>query len=91
MVPDAFSHKSDSLSGDNANNIIPDYSTSMGPPDWVSSPIHGATYAHSETEQYVLGAAMARLESFNNPEESLHGGIATTPRGPCCLPACPEY
>ena len=67
MVQDAFSRRSDGLSGNNANNILPDYSTSMGPPDWVSCPIHGALYAHSETKEYVLGAAMARLESFNNP------------------------
>ena len=55
-------------------------------------------HAHYETKEYVRGAAMARLEAFNNPEEGLHAGIASHPmqavtwsmlEGACL--SCPEY
>ena len=77
---------------------MPGYSSTMGPPKWVSSPIHGSMHAHSETEEYVRGVAIARLESFNNPAENLIAGIATIPMQAvtwtmleaACL-ACHEY
>ena len=99
VVPDAFSRRPDDLSGHNVNNVLPEYSTSMGPPDWVSSPVHGSLHAHYETEEYVLGAAMARLEEFNNPvEQALMAAVSTTPvqavtwsmlESAC--QSCPEY
>ena len=43
VVPDTFSRRSDKgpeVQGDMTNsNVLPAYSSTMGPPDWVSSPI----------------------------------------------------
>ena len=61
MVPDAFSHRPDELSRHNVNNLLPEYSTSIGPHDWVPPPPSMGSCTPTETKEYVLGAALARL------------------------------
>ena len=76
VVPDTFSRRSDK--DDMAmSNVLPAYSTTMGPPDWISTPTI-SSYS-TEVDEYVTGVAMSRLENFNNPPESLISGIAATP------------
>ena len=85
VVPDAFSRRPDGSHDDTANNVLPGYSSTMGPPDWVSSPTLGSFTTREEhealndVEAYVTGLAMSQLEKFNNPPEALVAAIATTP------------
>ena len=79
----------------------------MGPPDWVSPPITAsytiASYSlpnhmEDETEAYVQGMALARLEEFNNPPEYVIASITapaiqaiTWPMLESACLACPDY
>ena len=101
VVPDTFSRRSDT--SETISNVLPGYSSTMGPPAWVSTPttcsytraIHDWT---SDVEDYVAGVAMSRLEDFNNPPESLLASVASTPLQAitwqmleAACHACPEY
>ena len=60
MVLDAFSCRSDSPTDeDPPSNVLPGYSNSMAPPNWVSSPIFASTCdTHgTETESLIVGGA----------------------------------
>ena len=84
VVPDTFSRRSDTSDQESHSNVLPAYSDTMGPPDWVSFPATAsytiASYStpnhlEDETEAFVLGLAMSRLEEFNNPPELLAASI----------------
>ena len=101
VVPDTFSRRSDGPHNDEAiSNVLPGYSESMAPPDWVSSPIIASTSHNDsmETEALIAGLAMSRLAGFNDPPESLHAhmsapsiqAITWSMLEAACL-SCPEY
>ena len=107
VVPDTLSRRSDSLDPSSPSNVLPAYSDTMGPPAWVSPPIMAsytiASYSapnqlEDETEAFVAGLAMSRLEEFNNPPETLSASISAPPiqaitwsmlESAC--QACPQY
>ena len=67
------------------SNVLPAYSSAMGPPAWVSSPT-ASSYGMSttadvlsEVEDLLTGAAMARLQSFNTPPEHILANLSTAP------------
>jgi hypothetical protein len=107
VVPDALSRRSDSPDPSSASNVLPAYSDTMGPPDWVSPPTIAsytiASYSvpnqlEDETEAFVTGLAMSKLEEFNNPPETLSASITapsiqaiTWPMLESACRACPEY
>ena len=79
VVPDTFSGRSDSPPDeDPPSNVLPGYSDSMAPPDWVSSPILASTSdTHgTETESLIAGLAMSRLAGFNNLPETFLGHLS---------------
>ena len=105
VVPDAFSRRGDDEA---VSNVLPGYANTMGPPDWVSSPTLGqiriadnqfnSDHAHVDTEAFVTGLAMSKLEEFNNPPETLLAGVVTAPLQAItwemlmsACRTCPEY
>ena len=95
MVPDTFSRRSDNPHTNQTNpvsNVLPNYANTMGPPDWVSSPIIASfgpataspatpedTTASELLESFVMGLALAKLEQFNNQHDATCASLATTP------------
>ena len=79
VVPDTFSRRSDSSDQNSHSNVLPAYSNTMGPRDWVSFPTTASysvpNHLEDEIEAFVLGLAMSRLEEFNNPPELLDASI----------------
>ena len=79
VVPGTFSRRSDTSDQESHSNVLPAYSDTMGPPDWVSFPATASystpNHLEDETEAFVLGLAMSRLEEFNNPPELLAASI----------------
>ena len=72
VVADTFSRRNDAPGILDASDteIQPEYSSNMGPQDWVASPILGSYgILMVDTDEFLRGLGMSRLESFNSPSE----------------------
>ena len=89
VVPDTFSRRSDVPSADTTaiSNILPGYTDSMGPPDWVAQPLLAFTGLSppgncEELPSFVPGIALSKLEMFNSLSQTftpLTCTVTTTP------------
>ena len=85
VVADTFSRRGDHQNASTAETVMTsDYSTQMGPPEWVSPPSANAYQVGAllcedspDVDEMVIGSAMSRLESFNTPPEYVFAYVTT--------------
>ena len=83
VVPDTMSRRNDATQSPSLDTpISSEYSSEMGPPDWVSSPKGASCSAMlsnstevCDTEEFLTGVAMSKLQSFNSPPENVIANV----------------
>ena len=106
MVPDTMSRRNDDTHSTPVDiPISSNYASEMGPPDWVSSPdvvscsaILSNGVDVCDTEEFITGVAMSRLELFNSPQEYVLANVTapslqavTWDMLQTACHSCPEY